>query len=300
MTSHSLIDLFTDTLLSVVSQRPYLKPVTEKSLETELFGNLFLTELGHGLVVERAETAATKVDGGFYPEYTMFIPPTLPLDGISRWGIVMCQVVADGEAHGINPFLIQTSDKGGILPGINITCLPSRGGSILDYSLTPFNNVLSWRPRSATQVLRSPRTAGHSSSSTFNVFPSACYTFWQNTNMYRCGLLRSTYRWRASRSQSHPVADAVALSHVFEVWMQRAMDLYTNEKTADHTRTVLWTIFKAMANKLILQDVGGGKSINAGQIRSDTLFKLAEARRDSLDFLIQSKRGFPRNQIYVI
>ena len=59
------VNLFLGTLAAVVPGRPDLKPLLEKALKAEIIGNMFLTELGHGLDIQGLETVATKVKDGF-------------------------------------------------------------------------------------------------------------------------------------------------------------------------------------------------------------------------------------------
>ena len=59
------LNLFVGTLYPLLPGRPYLKPVIDKALKGELFGNLFLSEVGHGLDIQSVETTATKVADGF-------------------------------------------------------------------------------------------------------------------------------------------------------------------------------------------------------------------------------------------
>lgn len=59
------LNLFVGTLYPLLPGRPYLKPVIDKALKGESFGNLFLSEVGHGLDIQSLETTATKIADGF-------------------------------------------------------------------------------------------------------------------------------------------------------------------------------------------------------------------------------------------
>lgn len=59
------VNLFIGTLVPLLPSRPYLTPLVEKALKAEIFGNLFLSELGYGLDIGNLETTATKVADGF-------------------------------------------------------------------------------------------------------------------------------------------------------------------------------------------------------------------------------------------
>lgn len=59
------VNLFIGTLIPLLPGRPHLKPLVEKALKAEIFGNMFLSELGYGLDIQSLETTATKVADGF-------------------------------------------------------------------------------------------------------------------------------------------------------------------------------------------------------------------------------------------
>lgn len=59
------INLFLGTLIPLAKSRPELQPIIEKSMRCEIFGNMLLSEIGHGLDILNLETTATKVADGF-------------------------------------------------------------------------------------------------------------------------------------------------------------------------------------------------------------------------------------------
>lgn len=59
------VNLFLGSLIPLLRGRPWLKPIIERGLKGEILGNLFLTEVGHGLDIQNLETTVTKVEDGF-------------------------------------------------------------------------------------------------------------------------------------------------------------------------------------------------------------------------------------------
>lgn len=59
------INLFLGTIIPMLSKRPDLLPIVERGLKCEYFGNMLLSEVGHGLNIVGIETTATKVEDGF-------------------------------------------------------------------------------------------------------------------------------------------------------------------------------------------------------------------------------------------
>lgn len=59
------LNLFLGTLIPMLLHRPDLKPIIERGLRCEYFGNMLLSEVGHGLDILSIETTATKVADGF-------------------------------------------------------------------------------------------------------------------------------------------------------------------------------------------------------------------------------------------
>lgn len=59
------INLFLGTLSPHLKRRPCLRPIVERALKGEIFGNFLLSEVGHGLDILSMETEAIKVHDGF-------------------------------------------------------------------------------------------------------------------------------------------------------------------------------------------------------------------------------------------
>ena len=59
------INLFLGTLTPMLKRRPDLKPVVERALRCDIYGNMLLTEIDHGLDITAMETEAIKVPDGY-------------------------------------------------------------------------------------------------------------------------------------------------------------------------------------------------------------------------------------------
>lgn len=58
-------NLFIGTMAQLLGSRPDLRSIVESALRCEFFGQMLLTEVGHGLDIINMETTATKVSDGF-------------------------------------------------------------------------------------------------------------------------------------------------------------------------------------------------------------------------------------------
>ncbi|TCD59765.1 hypothetical protein EIP91_011521, partial [Steccherinum ochraceum] len=267
------LNLFVGTLYPLLSGRPYLKPLVEQALRGEIFGNLFLSELGHGLDIQNLETTATMVEDGFVLDSptdgaTKFMAPTLPIAGFERWGVVMSRLIVDGEDRGVHPFLIQTSDKSGMRPGVTNTCLPVRCGSALDYSMTRFDHVHLPSTAFLGKSLDPPqdrRTLLHAYIWRIPIGTSAIgMPAVVSAKILAC--IAADYSMRrhvgppeervpiiSFRTQSLPVLYAVAVAHVFSAWMEQVQIFYMDRANAFETWISLGAVFKATVNRMAAQ-----------------------------------------------
>ncbi|KAI1438053.1 acyl-CoA dehydrogenase/oxidase [Xylaria sp. CBS 124048] len=129
-------------------QRPDLVPLLRRLENFDVCGEFLLTEMGHGLDARNLETTATKQPGGGFKLHTpnssaaKVMPPTSPLGGIPRVGVVLARLIVDGADHGVKPFIVELSDERGMMPGVSSQLLPKRcGAKALDHCITTFTNV---------------------------------------------------------------------------------------------------------------------------------------------------------------
>ncbi|KAJ3535919.1 hypothetical protein NM688_g6910 [Phlebia brevispora] len=139
------LNLFAGTLCNFLPHRPDLRPILDSAVRGEFFGHLLLTEVGHGLDIRNLETTATKVEDGFilhspHLSAAKLMPPTTPI--CPKMAVVFARLIVDGEARGVHPFVVATSDAQGMCAGVTSRRLPPRsGGSPLDYAMTTFDHV---------------------------------------------------------------------------------------------------------------------------------------------------------------
>jgi len=268
------VNLFIGTLYPLLPGRPYLKPLIDQAQRGEIMGNLFLSELGHGLDILNLETTATQVEDGYVlntpcDSATKFMAPTLPLEGIPRWGIVMSKLMTDGEDRGIHPFLVQTSNERGMCPGVSNTCLPVRCGSMLDYSMTTFTNVhlpftaflgvstdmpkdrrallhsYIWRIPIGTSAIGMPAVM----SCKILACIAADYSFRRHVQ----GQRNERVPIISFRTQALPVLYATAVAHVFAAWMPQVVEFMLAPANDYDTRMALGAVFKTTVNRMVAQ-----------------------------------------------
>lgn len=136
------------TIAAYAPRRPDLDPLLEKLLKFELCGEFLLTEIGRGLDARNLETTATLLPDGSFDLHTptasaaKAMPPTSPLAGVARIGLVFARLMADGEDRGVKPFIVHLGDEKGLFAGVTSQLLPRRcGAKALDHSLTSFHHV---------------------------------------------------------------------------------------------------------------------------------------------------------------
>ncbi|KAI0811666.1 acyl-CoA dehydrogenase/oxidase [Xylaria sp. FL0064] len=141
-------NLCVGTIGAYVQRRPDLVPLLEKLLRFDLCGEFLLTEIGRGLDARNLETTATLQPDGSFDLHTprataaKAMPPTTPLAGIGRVGVVFARLIIKGADHGVKPFVVNLSDEKDLFPGITSQLLPRRcGAKVLDHAITTFTHV---------------------------------------------------------------------------------------------------------------------------------------------------------------
>lgn len=198
-----------------------------------------------------------------------FMAPTLPVEGFSRWGVLMSRLIVDGEDRGVHPFLIQTSNERGMCPGVTNTCLPVRCGSMLDYSMTAFRNVhlpptaflgvsmempkdrrallhsYIWRIPIGTSAIGMPAVV--------SCKIMACIAADYSLRRHVQGQKVEKVPIISFRTQSLPVLSSMAIAHVFSAWMKCVVDFFVDKGNNFGKRISLGVVFKATVNRLVAQ-----------------------------------------------
>lgn len=115
----------------------------------EICGKFLLTEVGRGLDARNIETTATlSRDGKSFdfhtpsPAAAKSMPPTTPLGGVPKVGVVFAQLVINGEKQGVRAFVVHLTDGSRMCRGVSSRLLPQRPGiRPLDYAITTFDHV---------------------------------------------------------------------------------------------------------------------------------------------------------------
>ncbi|RYC65727.1 hypothetical protein CHU98_g457 [Xylaria longipes] len=136
------------TIGSYITRRPDLAPLLEKLINFDLCGEFLLTEVGRGLDARNLETTATLQPDGSFDLHTpcrsaaKAMPPTSPLAGVGRVGVLFARLIVNGADHGIKTFFVHLSNENGLLPGVTSQLLPKRcGAKALDHAITTFTHV---------------------------------------------------------------------------------------------------------------------------------------------------------------
>ncbi|TCD63375.1 hypothetical protein EIP91_005606 [Steccherinum ochraceum] len=267
------VNLFIGSLAPLVRKHPYLKAVVDDALSGRIFGNLLLSEVGHGLDMLNLETTATKVDGGFVlhtpnSAATKFMPPTAPIDGIPKVAIVMARVLVDGENRGIHPFFVQTSDNRGMCSGISSACLPQRsGGSPLDYAMTTFDHVqlpeTSFlgssleKPANEQMLLQSYVWRIPIGTALASIYVShaakfvACVGADYSLRRHIQGRGAERVPIIVFRTQQLPVLYATAVAHVLDAWRRQFVQYQMAANQDPRSKYGLSVVFKATVNRLV-------------------------------------------------
>ena len=201
------------------------------------------------------------------------MPPTLLTMGFSRWGIVIARLIVDGEDHGFHPFLVQTSNQHTMCPGVTNVCLPLRGGTMLDYSMTIFNNVHLPPTAFLGTSLEKPkdsRTLLHSyiwrisvGTPTLGVIATnlcklvACISTDYSFRRHVRGRETDKMPIISFRTQSLPVLNAVAIAHVLKAWIQRVVAFFTNKANSFDEWTSLGVVVKTTVCRLAVEVARG-------------------------------------------
>ncbi|KAI0478358.1 acyl-CoA dehydrogenase/oxidase [Xylaria cf. heliscus] len=122
-------------------------PLLEKLINFDVCGEFLLTEIGRGLDARNLETTATlQPDGSFdlhtpTPSAAKAMPPTSPLAGVGRIGVLFARLLVNGSDHGIKTFIVHLSDENGLLPGVTSQLLPERCALAKDPRMDFFRQI---------------------------------------------------------------------------------------------------------------------------------------------------------------
>lgn len=197
-----------------------------------------------------------------------FMPPTTPIPGYGKMGLVFAKLIVDGEQRGTHPFLVTLGTTEGMCEGIQSKCLPPRAGSSpLDFAITTFNNVHLSPSAFLGESLDTPkdqksllheymwRTVVGAVSLTI---PFSTATMFISTIACDYSHRRHVSAPNGSRipiitfrTQQLPVLYAIAVSYVLDAWLPHAIDQFMDSSVPHRTRHGSAAIYKATVLRLV-------------------------------------------------
>ncbi|TCD61292.1 hypothetical protein EIP91_008660, partial [Steccherinum ochraceum] len=268
------VNLFLGTLSPHAQRSPHLRPIIERALKGEFFGNFLLSEVGHGLDIVNIETTATKVKDGFmlntpHPRAAKIMPPTTPVAGFPKMAIVIARLIVDDEDRGIHPFLVHTSDDNGMCAGITSMRLPSRvGSSPLDFAITTFNQVYLpsvaflgvsfdkphdlrlllhqylWRIGLGTALIAFPAVNALGLVATIGGDYS-CRRHVQGKGREEIPII-------SFRTQQLPILQAVAAAHILRAWQPAIIEVIMDRNQDSRAKHGMGVVFKATVARTVV------------------------------------------------
>ncbi|RDA93690.1 hypothetical protein CP533_4874 [Ophiocordyceps camponoti-saundersi (nom. inval.)] len=264
-------NLMGGTLLRYIDDRPEHQPLLEKVFNFDVSAQFMLTELGHGLDAKSLETTATYLPGEGFDLHTphlqaaKYMPPTSPIEGFPRVGLVFAKLIVKGEEHGVRPFIVWLNDGINMTPGISCRVLPTRAASKpLDHSITIFNHVrlpssailgsldkAENERKSFLQVISRLEIGAMAISTTFIPVMKRCVYTAGKYSMRReirdhQGRARPIFYFR---TQHEPVCHALSQLLVFEAWVPDNIRRFMDPMVESGVRLAMPALTKALLTK---------------------------------------------------
>ncbi|KAI0385250.1 putative acyl-CoA oxidase [Hypomontagnella monticulosa] len=240
-----------------------------KDLESfNVCGEFLLTEVGHGLDALHLETTATLQSDGSFKLHTpksaaaKVMPPTTPLAGVPRVGVVFARLLANDVDCGVKLFIVPLTNTKQMLPGITSRPLPRKSGSkALDHSVTTFNQV-RLSPDSLLGSSNPPRnrrtdflsqiwrvSVGTLSLSMVNIPALRQAAFIAGTYSLRRHVASNIPGQRVPiisfSTQYRPILNALAQAIVFDAFADDAIEMFLNPNHSSVVHQGVATCFKA-------------------------------------------------------
>ncbi|CAG8304578.1 unnamed protein product [Penicillium salamii] len=193
------------------------------------------------------------------------MPPTSPIEGHPRVGLVIARLMVRGEDRGVRPFVVRINDGRVMSEGITCRVLPRRTGSkMVDHSITMFNHV--HLPRSS--LLGSIEPPSNDRQNFLSVISrisvgTLAISMAMIPILKRCAFVAGKYSLRRHirgptgsqipiitfRTQQAPILHALASIAVFEAWATDCVQKFCDARLETPVRHGLATAFKAVLTK---------------------------------------------------
>ncbi|KAB8238775.1 acyl-CoA dehydrogenase NM domain-like protein [Aspergillus alliaceus] len=264
-------NLCAGTLAPFLKGRADLRSLMEKLLSFEVSGQFLLTEVGHGLDAHALETVAVLLPGGDFdlhtphPDAAKYMPPTSPIPGFPRVGIVIARLLVDGEDRGVRPFIVWLNDGWRMCKGVSAKVLPERAGSKpLDHCITTFNHVRLARSALLGDVDKPADLRKNFQSTIWRVhIGTLSLTTVLIPTLKRSVFVAGKYSLRrhirdpnnnprpiiSFRTQQRPVLHTLAQIAVFEPYAQESIRQYTDSTIPYSMRQGVAAAFKAVLSQ---------------------------------------------------
>ncbi|KAI1418323.1 putative acyl-CoA oxidase [Hypoxylon sp. FL1857] len=269
------------TIGKFARERQDLKPLLQDLQSFNVCGEFLLTEVGHGLDVRNLETVATLQPDGSFDLHTpnksaaKIMPPTTPLAGIPRVGVVFARLIASEVDCGVRPFIVKLTDSDQMCPGITSRPLPRRIGSKpLDHAITTFYHV-----RLSPGSLLGSLNQGPNKREEFFEYISRVsvgtllLSMYNITALYQSAFIVGTYSIRrhvagsapgqkvpiiSFATQYKPILNAIAQASVFNAFADEAIALFQDDTLSHLVRNGVAACFKAttcLATQITLNEL---------------------------------------------
>ncbi|KAL2844255.1 acyl-CoA dehydrogenase NM domain-like protein [Aspergillus pseudodeflectus] len=265
-------NLVAGTLAPFIPEHPEHQSLLDRILNFDVNAQFLLTELGHGLDAKHLETTATLLADGSFVLHTphanaaKFMPPTSPIRGHPRVGLVLAKLIVGGEDRGVRPFIVHINDGTRMSAGITLRVMPRRAGpKMLDHSITTFNQVNL--PSSA--LLGSLDKPANARANFLSVISRISVgTLAISSAMIpvlkRCAFVAGKYSLRrmihgpdgrvpipiiSFRTQQIPILHTLAQIAVFDAWLLEATERFSDTGLEASVRHGIATCFKATVAK---------------------------------------------------
>jgi len=294
-------NLFLGNIGKYAKNRPDFQKLISDGEEWKYNGHYFVTELGHGLDAINMETTCiftVFLDGrkGFVlntPHLfaSKWMPPTTPIPGVAKIGLVFARLIVNEEFKGIRFFIVPLTNGLEMCSGVTSRFVGARSSSSpLDHSITSFDNV--WLPLNSLvcdtmdilDEINQPLTQSIAriftdlnyrvepgkisitaivlSSLKIATYINGKYSLWRTVGSVLKADGTLTDKSTNSvpiftfRTQQIPLCYALAQSFVYSVWLDKVIEQFKDEQSYElPVRKAIGTVFKCTVVKNVLSSI---------------------------------------------
>ncbi|KAJ5383076.1 Acyl-CoA dehydrogenase/oxidase [Penicillium concentricum] len=265
------INLAAGTLAPFAEKQPQYRELLNQMLNFEISAQYMLTEVGHGLDAKNLETTATMLPSGEFdlhtpsPSAAKIMPPSSPVKGLPRVGIVFAQLIVSGENRGIRPFITWLSDGNQMCNGVTSKLLPRRAASKpVDHAITSFTHIRLPHSALLGTVDKPKDMRKHFMSSIWRIGVGTLgLSLTMVPTMKRSVFVAGKYSQRrhilgpdqkpkpiiSFRTQYGPILHGLAQIFVFEAYAQKSIQYFQDPSLTELVQHSIGAMFKAVLCK---------------------------------------------------